>query len=372
MGQGLWQWQFAMSDRRQESLLPGDGRSSRKVPGMIEGQTNVRSSRFGAGALDGIGRELGRFIVTTMDLPWRLAQPRLGAQPLAVLLVENMEIETLDRQVAAAPPCDTVLALGGGQAIDLGKYLAWKRGLRLVTAPTILSVDAFVTPAAGIRRGHRVEYVGQTNPDPLIIDYDLIRTAPPALNIAGVGDLLSIHTACFDWELAARAGKSEFPFRAEDVAKARAILTDTMAKADSIRACSDDGLRAIVEGYMRVNTICLPAGHYRVEEGSEHYLFYELEERLQRPFIHGWIVGLGVGLLSRLQENQHAEAVNFMDAVGLCHQPADLDLRREDLVASLLNLRRYVEARRDLWYTVINERVVTPSWVETALATLRF
>ncbi|MCL4787683.1 MAG: iron-containing alcohol dehydrogenase, partial [Verrucomicrobia bacterium] len=310
---------------------------------MIEGQTNVRSSRFGAGALDGIGRELGRFIVTTMDLPWRLAQPRLGAQPVGVLYVENMEIETLDRQVAAAPPCDTVLALGGGQAIDLGKYLAWKRGLRLVTAPTILSVDAFVTPAAGIRRGHRVEYVGQTSPEPLVIDYDLIRTAPPALNIAGVGDLLSIHTACFDWQLAARAGKSEFPFRAEDVAKARAILTDTMAKADSIRACSDDGLRAIVEGYMRVNTICLPAGHYRVEEGSEHYLFYELEERLQRPFIHGWIVGLGVDLLSRLQENQHAEAVDFMDAVGLCHQPADLDLRREDLAASLLNLRRYVE-----------------------------
>ena len=64
---------------------------------------------------------------------------------------------------------------------------------------------------------------------------------------------------------------------------------------------------------MRVNTICLPAGHCRVEEGSEHYLFYELEERLKRPFIHGWIVGLGVHLLSRLQENRHAEAVARRD-----------------------------------------------------------
>ena len=177
---------------------------------MIEGQTNVRSSRFGAGAIDGIGRELGRFIVTTMDVPWQRAQPRIGAQPVAVLLVENREIETLERQIAAAPEGDTVLAIGGGQAIDLGKYLAWRRGLRLVSAPTILSVDAFVTPAAGIRRGHRVEYVGQTTPDPLVIDYDLIRTAPPELNIAGVGDLLSIHTACFDWELAARANRRTF------------------------------------------------------------------------------------------------------------------------------------------------------------------
>ncbi len=339
---------------------------------MIEGQTNVRSSRFGAGAIDGIGKELGRFIVTTMDVPWQKAQSRIGAQPVAVLLVENMEIETLERQIAAAPECDTVLAIGGGQAIDLGKYLAWKRGLRLVSAPTILSVDAFVTPAAGIRRGHRVEYVGQTTPDPLVIDYDLIRTAPPELNIAGVGDLLSIHTACFDWELAARANRSEFPFRAEDVTAARAILTDTMAKADAIRACTDDGLRAIVEGYMRVNTLCLPAGHYRVEEGSEHYLFYELEERLKRPFIHGWIVGLGVHLLSRLQENRHTETVEFMNRVGLRYQPADMEIRRDDLVAALGNVRRYVEGRPDLWYTVINEHPITSEWIAEAMATLKF
>ncbi len=339
---------------------------------MIEGQTNVRSYRFGAGAIDGIGKELGRFIVTTMAVPWRLAQHRLGAQPVAVLPVENMEIETLDRQVATAPECDTVLAIGGGQAMDLGKYLAWKRGLRLVSAPTILSVDAFVTPAAGIRRGHRVEYVGQTTPDPLVIDCDLIRTAPPELNIAGVGDLLSIHTACFDWELAVRAHRTEFPFRARDVNAARAILTDTMAKADAIRACTDDGLRAIVEGYICVNTICLPAGHYRVEEGSEHYLFYELEERLKRSFIHGWIVGLGVYLLSRLQENRHAETVEFMNRVGLRYQPGDLEIRRPDLVAALGNLRRYVEGRPDLWYTVINERLITPGWIADALAPLKF
>jgi glycerol-1-phosphate dehydrogenase [NAD(P)+] len=339
---------------------------------MIAGQTNVRSARFGAGVFNHLGSDLGRFLVTTMEVPWRITQPRLQPRPVAVLLVENMEIETLERQLAASPAVDTVLAIGGGQAIDLGKYIAWKRGVRLVSVPTILSVDAFVTPAAGIRRGHRVEYVGQTSPDPLVIDYDLIRTAPPELNIAGVGDLLSIQTACFDWELAERAGRSEYPFHAEDVAKARVILADTIAKAEAIRNCTDEGLRAIVEGYMRVNTICLPAGHYRVEEGSEHYLFYELEERLRRPFIHGWIVGLGVYLLSRLQGHRHPEAVAFMDTVGLRYQPADLQIRREDLAAALLNVRRYVEGRSNLWYTVIHEQPITPDWVADALAGLKF
>ena len=98
----------------------------------------------------------------------------------------------------------------------------------------------------------------------------------------------------------------------------------------------------------------------------------ELEERLKRPFIHGWIVGLGVQLLSRLQEHSHVEAVDFMNRVGLRHHPADLEIRREDLAASLGNLTRYVESRRDLWYTFIQARQITERWIEGALAALTF
>jgi len=338
----------------------------------IEGQTNVRSMRVGSGSIDGLGRELGRFAVATMELPWALVRDRLGATPAVVLEAGSMEIETLDRQVAQAAGCDTLLAIGGGRAVDLGKYASWKLGVRLVTVPTILSVDAFTTPAAGVRRDHRVEYAGTASPDPLVIDYDLIRQAPADLNIAGVGDLLSIHTASFDWELAERSAKSEYPFNADAVARARALVADLGSKADAIAACTDEGLQAIVDGCIRLNTICLPAGHFRVEEGSEHYLFYELEERLRRPFVHGWIVGLGVYLLSRLQGNRADDAVEFMRRVGLRHQPKDLEISRADLEASLLNLRAYVERRGDLWWTVINEREITGAWVKEAVGGLEF
>ena len=70
---------------------------------------------------------------------------------------------------------------------------------------------------------------------------------------------------------------------------------------------TDDGIDAIVNGYMEVNSICIPAGHYRVEEGSEHYLFYAMEKKYQRSFIHGHIVGLGVYIMSRLQQNKWEE-----------------------------------------------------------------
>ena len=187
-----------------------------------------------------------------------------------------------------------------------------------------------------------------------------------------MGDLLSIHTATFDWDLAERRGKSEYPFSQQDVDAARSILNDVMAKASDIRNCMDAGLQAIVDSYMRINTICLPAGHYRVEEGSEHYLFYELEERLARPFIHGHIVGLGIYLLGRLQENAPDKMTRFMDEVGLKYHPADMAITGDDLTASLLALREFVGRRSHLWYTVINERPISPQWVEAALSDLRF
>ena len=85
-----------------------------------------------------------------------------------------------------------------------------------------------------------------------------------------------------------------------------------MGKTEAIANCTDEGFKPLSMAICASTPLCLPAGHYRVEEGSEHYLFYELEERLERPFIHGWIVGLGVHLLSRLQGYQHEQAVAFM------------------------------------------------------------
>lgn len=338
----------------------------------LQEHSNVKDLRAGLDAAKGIGKEIGKFCVTTMDIPWKVAKDKIGGTPESVIKVDTMEEIWLDTICAELPSCDTLVGVGGGMAIDAAKYLSWKKGIRLVSIPTILSVDAFTTPAAGIRRNHEVAYVGHATPDPLIIDFGIIRSAPAELNIAGIGDLFSMHTASFDWQYAQSKGQSEYPFSLDAIAKAQSILEMLYGLLPEVKSNSNKGLMAIVEGYILLNTICLPAGHFRVEEGSEHYIFYELEERLKRPFVHGYIVGLGIYLMSQLQQNRFDFIKNAMDEVSLPYHPKIMGVHREELIESLLNLRSYIEHRPKLWYTVINDSSITRDWAEAAIEGLTF
>jgi len=307
-----------------------------------------------------------------MDILWDITRELLGGKPEQVLFVNSVDQVILDQKLLSIPECDTIIGIGGGVAVDAAKYFSWKRNIRLVTIPTVLSVNAFVTPATGIRINHEVKYIGTTSPDPLIIDYDILRTAPRNLNIAGVGDLLSIHTASFDWQYAQNKGKSEYPFSQAAVKEARSILKQLCTLTSEIRSVTDKGLLTIVQGYMKLNAICIPANHYRVEEGSEHFLFYELEERLKRSFVHGHIIGLGIYLMSRLQKNKAEEITAILDEVELDYHPIGMGISRQDLVNSLKNLKNFVQDRGHLWFTIIDDSDISEEWIDETLADLHF
>ena len=334
--------------------------------------TNVNQLRIGRGVSIGIGKELGKYVVTTMEIPWNIIKNDIGKSPEKVINVTSVEKQWIEDQIKELPEFDTIVGIGGGMAIDVAKYISWKLNKKLVSIPTILSVDAFTTPAAGVRVNHDVEYLGIASPNPLIIDYDLLRSAPKELNIAGVGDLFSIHTASFDWQYANSRGKSEYPFSQNAVDNGKKILEFIYDNIGNIKENNDNGLRSIVEAYISLNTICLPIDHFRIEEGSEHYLFYELEERLKRSFIHGNIIGLGIYLLSRLQKNDPLFITEMMNNSGLIYHPNSMNIKREDLRESLLTLKNYVKSKDKLWFTIIDDSNIDEEWINENLSDLKF
>lgn len=332
---------------------------------------NVKQLEYGRDLIKGIGSQFGRYVVTTMPVPWAVVSPHIGPQPLKVIDVEDMDLARAQTIEQTTPTCDTVVAIGGGQAMDMGKYIAWQRGCTLINIPTIVSTNAYVTPAIGIRHEGKVAYIGEVTPELVVIDYNLIRTAPPALNIAGCGDILSIHTASFDWHLAYEAGQEPRGYLSEAVERARALIRRLDEAAEDIRALSDDGIRTIVECYLEINDICIPLGHYRPEEGPEHFFAYNVEYLTRRTFVHGWIVGLGIQLMSQLQDNAPAEIEATMQRLSLAHSPRANGLSRADVVQALETLRERTLAD-DRWYGIINQRNITPAFIKEVTDALEF
>ena len=166
--------------------------------------------------------------------------------------------------------------------------------------------------------------------------------------------------------------QSQYQFHQKTVDQAYKILNSIIDRAEDIRNLTNQGIDAIINGYMDVNRVCLPLGHYRIEEGSEHYLFYELEARTGKAYVHGHIIGLGIYIMSHLQKNKHEIITNVMDRMGLKYQPKNMGIKLQTLIESLENLRKYVCEREDLWYTVIDKETITSEWIDYIINKLDF
>src|SRR5579863_1764509 len=91
-------------------------------------------------------RGIENCIILTQPEAWEAAREQFrGADSSRVIYLRSMEYARLLAMELALPPTAIVMGIGGGQAMDAAKYVAWRRKLPLILAPTIVSVDAAVT-----------------------------------------------------------------------------------------------------------------------------------------------------------------------------------------------------------------------------------
>lgn len=287
-----------------------------------------------------------RAIVLAQPEPWELVSPLFDQGSVQLHMVRTMEHSTVLEVTNSFSTAEAVWGIGGGSALDHAKYVSWKTGLPLVLVPSILSVDAGFTKAIGVREGSRVRYVGEVFPEHFLIDYGVLQAAPAILNRAGIGDILSIFTALWDWrEAGVRVGEACDP----DIAVESQALLDLMfAGGTAIGDVTEEGLHLLSELYVGEVRLCEMVGNARPEEGSEHYIAYCIEHLTKRHYLHGALVGLGVLLAGAYQGQDIAQVRKFLDDVRLDCTPAAVGVTRDEVRQALLAMGEYVRQETQL------------------------
>jgi maleylacetate reductase len=104
--------------------------------------------RWGLGELEGVLEQLGA------ARPLLVASPRWDAPVDVVGEWREVPSDRIAEAVASTAGADSILAVGGGSAIDLAKAISAETGLPLVSVPTTYS-GAEWTPSFGIRAPDR-------------------------------------------------------------------------------------------------------------------------------------------------------------------------------------------------------------------------
>jgi len=306
------------------------------------------------------------YVVVTMDDLWHKFKNCFDAGLASVVYVKSMEWDSVQQVISGLPACNSVIGLGGGQAVDFAKLIAWTRRIPLFQVQTAMSVDAVFGHRAAIREDGKVRYIGWAVPEAIYIDFDVIQSAPPLLNRSGIGDILCCHTAHYDWQLAHKWGKTEakWPYDPRLVKEAQNVLDQVWERLDEIKKVSEEGIRALTAAHRWAGAAFHNAGwNPRHIEGVEHFFFYTLEYLTKKPFIHGQPVCLGLFIGSALQENKADEILAAIHRVGVDIRPEAMGVTWEEVAEAMRKMKEYTETT-GLWYTIVNDRPITESFIE--------
>jgi glycerol-1-phosphate dehydrogenase [NAD(P)+] len=285
---------------------------------------------------------------------WEHVKGQFKNEPKEIAVPQSMEQSIIEKQVTEMSEAEVVFGIGGGPACDAAKMHAFQRNARLVLVPSILSVDAAFTKAMTVRVDDCVRYVGSVIPEKLLVDFELLQKAPPRLNRAGVGDILSIYTALFDWHLAADATGEKYD--EERAGQARKLLELLVGGVRDICDASEDGLRLITElftGQAVLRDLC---DSVRPSQGSEHHFAHCLESITKRSYIHGELIAMSVVLTTLYQVRPVKNIMGFLDKVEVPYHPAEVGVTYDEIWKALLRLPQYLEKEKQHLFGIYHHK----------------
>lgn len=282
----------------------------------------------------------------------------------AIQVLEYSELDTVDMDdiitLAFSMPNKTqaVVSIGGGKVIDAGKYAAFLRNIPFISVPTSSSSDGFSSASASLLVHGKRTSVPARAAYGIIVDTQVIRTAPEQFIYSGIGDMIAKITALYDWVYEERCGYGEVNDFAVMIAK-KAVNSFVRTPYETIK--DELFLKELVDSLAMSGVANEIAGSSAPTSGSEHLISHALDKILDQPKLHGIQVGIATYIMSKVQDHRYIRVETVLRETGFFDYVKTLGMRRQDFLAAVdlapsikpfrhtyLHEERYREAAREL------------------------
>lgn len=293
--------------------------------------------------------------VLTGNRAWNAVGPMVDLPIVVQAEPHTADIKFLEMLGGGLPDhVEVVYGIGGGLASDVAKYTAWKNNIPCVVIPTALSVDGFFTSLVAVRREGTVAYENTGPAEKVIIDWDVVSSAPEHIRGTGIVEILSMTTGLLDWKYAAEKGMNTPLERFQPWAAsiAAAIAQQAYRIAERVGKGEVDALRNLLDLICVEVQLTNQIGHNRPQEGSEQYFAYAIEPLASRgsgvPYAD--LVGPGILIAAALHKQDISRIRGTLQSAGVRLG----QLRRDDIVETVKKLPQYVKDH-NLPYSILHD-----------------
>ena len=252
------------------------------------------------------------------------------------------------RQAVTDHSADVILGVGGGKALDTAKLLAYQMKLPVVAIPTSAATCAAWTALSNVyseQGAFRYDVGLPTCPELLLLDYELVATAPGRTLVSGIGDAIA------KWyEASVSSGHSSQTLIIGAVQQAR-VLRDILFQksATALKKTGGEDWREVVDASVLMAGVIGGMGGAQCRTVAAHAVHNGLTQiPASHHMLHGEKVAYGILVQLRLEEMESGNALavaarqqllRFYSQIGLPMTLGDLGLGE----MSLMELRQAAE-----------------------------
>lgn len=281
-----------------------------------------------------------------------------GIHVLEYREIDTVQIEDLiDMAFSIDAKAQVIVGIGGGKVIDAAKYAAYLRKLPFFSVPTSASSDGFSSASASLLVKGRRTTVPARMAYGIIVDTEVIKTAPDKFMYSGIGDIVSKITALYDWIFEEQHGCGKVNDFAMMIAK-KAVNSFVRTPFETIH--DDLFIRELMDSLAMSGIANEIAGSSAPTSGSEHLISHALDKILENPQLHGIQVGIATYIMSRVHDHRYKRVNTIFTDTGFWDYVSTLDLKRADYehaieVAASIKPHRYTYLHEEKYREMAKE-----------------